>query len=115
MSYTPIGWETGDIVTAEKLNKMDEQIAENANAYVVTVAEDELVAEYITDKTFNEVQNAIIESRCVLFVKTGENGAVYVQKPVGYEYAENTYKILMSQGDYYMTDDPATIMQYYPF
>ena len=32
MTYTPTEWKTGDVVTAEKLNKMEQGIADNSSA-----------------------------------------------------------------------------------
>ena len=34
MSYTPTNWQTGDTVTAEKLNKMEQGIEENAGYWI---------------------------------------------------------------------------------
>lgn len=34
MSYTPTNWQTGDIVTAERLNKMEQGIKENAGYWI---------------------------------------------------------------------------------
>lgn len=51
MSYTPTNWKTGDIVSSEKLNKMEEGIA-NAHSEEYIVAEtDEWLEENITQET----------------------------------------------------------------
>lgn len=51
MSYTPTNWQTGDIVSSEKLNKMEEGIA-NAHSEEYIVAEtDEWLEENITQET----------------------------------------------------------------
>ncbi len=38
MAYTPTVWETGDVITAEKLNKAEQGIA-SAGAYIVEMSE----------------------------------------------------------------------------
>lgn len=51
MSYTPTTWQTGDVVSSEKLNKMEEGIA-NAHSEEYIVAEtDEWLEENITQET----------------------------------------------------------------
>lgn len=51
MAYTPTVWETGDVITAEKLNKAENGIA-SAFPLVVTISNDAF------DKTFAEVLSA---------------------------------------------------------
>ena len=70
MAYTPTVWETGDIITAEKLNKAENGIAAagpvmipaeyNADTYTITLSasyddlealEGQLVCAYFTDAT----------------------------------------------------------------
>ena len=41
MSYTPINWQTGDIITAEKMNKMD-------NGWSVESSSQQLFSETVT-------------------------------------------------------------------
>lgn len=37
MSYTPTEWETGQTITAEKLNKLEQGVAASGGAFVTTV------------------------------------------------------------------------------
>lgn len=115
MSYTPIEWETGDVVTAAKLNKMDGQISVLSNAFIVTVTESDIESDYVTDKTYNEIKDAILANKCVLFYKETESSGVSAIKPIGYEYDENSYKILMENGNYYMSESADAVMHYYPW
>lgn len=48
MAYTPTVWETGDVITAVKLNKAEQGIAA---AYPLVVT----ISDYTFDKTFAEV------------------------------------------------------------
>lgn len=53
MAYTPTVWATGDVITAEKLNKAENGIAvANADVLIVTVSEGTL------DKKFSEIYSA---------------------------------------------------------
>lgn len=36
MAYTPTEWETGDVITAEKLNKIEAGIGDALNTFVIT-------------------------------------------------------------------------------
>lgn len=64
MTYTPNNWETGDTITAEKLNNMETGIV---NAYdstlVVQISRpDELEGNFILNKTWQEIYNAIFNT-----------------------------------------------------
>ena len=77
MSYTPTTWATGDVITAEKLNNMEDGIvnagsgtsAGNAVVFEFTATQDqESNDKYIvsTDATVAEVKNAIKDGKmCV--------------------------------------------------
>ncbi len=53
MAYIPTEWETGDVITAEKLNKAENGIAAaNADVLIVTSSEGTL------DKKFSEIYSA---------------------------------------------------------
>lgn len=54
MAYTPTTWATGDTVTATKLNKIEQGIANAGSAMIITDNGTAL------DKTFAEIYNAII-------------------------------------------------------
>ena len=57
MTYIPNAWATGDVVTAEKLNHMEEGIASNAsNIFVVTFTRNG--ATPTADASLTEIYNA---------------------------------------------------------
>lgn len=59
MSYTPTNWQTGDTVTAEKLNKMEQGI-ENANdVFVITLTPTNQDFSGTIDKTYEEIVAAV--------------------------------------------------------
>ena len=62
MSYTPTDWKSGDTITSEKLNKMEQGIADaggssGGGAFVVGVTFTESTA--TLDKTWQEIYDAV--------------------------------------------------------
>lgn len=72
MAYTPTEWETGDVITAEKLNKAESGIAANSVLDVTVTKED---AAYVADTEFADVCAAIEAGQDVRLI--------YVQAAVG--------------------------------
>lgn len=62
MSYTPTEWKSGDIVTSEKLNKLETGVAGASGAssgpIIVTAAPDQMMAAMVLDKTWQEISDA---------------------------------------------------------
>lgn len=54
MAYTPTEWQSGDIVTSEKLNKIENGIADAGGVLVATVD----TQTYALDKTWKEIDEA---------------------------------------------------------
>ena len=52
MSYTPTNWATGDVITAEKLNKLEQGVASGGGVLIVTGTNGTL------DKTWQEIYDA---------------------------------------------------------
>lgn len=74
MSYTPTTWQTGDTITAEKLNNMESGI-ENANEpFIVTCTPTSQNYSGVMDKTVAEINEAYEAGRKIYFrVLTGAN------------------------------------------
>ena len=53
MTYTPNTWATGDTITAEKLNNMEQGIANAGNVLIVNADNDGIL-----DKTWQEISDA---------------------------------------------------------
>ena len=66
MSYTPTNWQTGDTITAEKLNNMESGIEGNS-VFLITVALNELYAN-VADKTYSEIQAAYQSGKTLVCV-----------------------------------------------
>lgn len=59
MSYTPTNWNTGDTVTAERLNKMESGIELANDAFVITLTPTEQDFSGTIDKTYDEIVAAV--------------------------------------------------------
>ena len=72
MAYTPTTWTTGDTITATKLNKMEQGIANAGSAMIVGTndAYAEATASGTMDKTFSDIYNAL-KSGTPVYVKIG--------------------------------------------
>lgn len=71
MSYTPINWQTGDTITAEKLNKMDNGWL----VFVVNLITDESSTRF--DKTWQEVYDAADAGALVLLRQKVDGELLY--------------------------------------
>lgn len=67
MSYTPTNWQTGDTVTAEKLNKMEQGIELANDPFVVTLTPTAPDFSGTMDKTIEEINNAYEAGRKIVF------------------------------------------------
>lgn len=71
MSYNPTNWTSGDIITSEKLNKIEQGIADaaensnNNNVFLVNVDN-----QGICDKTAYEIKTAVLTGKQVVFIST---------------------------------------------
>lgn len=73
MSYEPTNWKTGDIVTSQKLNKMESGIAGAGGVFVVKGIEDQETGYYNLDKTFAEINEAAKNGLVVLILEDPNN------------------------------------------
>lgn len=67
MSYTPTNWQTGDTVTAEKLNNMESGIELGANLFVITLTPTAQDLSGTMDKTPEEINSAILDGLRIMF------------------------------------------------
>ena len=81
MSYTPTNWDNGDIITAAKLNKIEQGISEASSSsdggggLVVTEAIENFVS--TLDKTWKEIHDAIAAGRCVFIHRADDDNPSY--------------------------------------
>ena len=74
MSYTKNTWNTGDIVTSEKLNRMEDGIASGENVFIVGGATyGDSGVEGTLDKTWQEIHDAMQSKICIVVITNGNN------------------------------------------
>ena len=91
MGYIPTEWETGDVITAEKLNKAENGIA-GAGPYIVQIdSYDPETSDAILDASFEDVYNAVSAGRLVMMQdeQTTKNVSISFLMGTSYNPAEN--------------------------
>ena len=81
MSYTPTEWKKGDVITATKLNKIENGIAAiNVSPLIVTVtvSDDNDSTYHTCDKTWNEIKTAFESGRLVWFYSFDDSGGTEI-------------------------------------
>ena len=76
MSYTPTNWQTGDTVTAEKLNNMEAGIENAANPYIVTLTPTAADLSGTMDKTPEDINSAIQNENRIIFAIPSLGGMI---------------------------------------
>lgn len=71
MAYEPTTWQDGDIVTANKLNKIEQGITNGGNMIVRISYETGIL-----DKTWQEIHDALANGTIVTFVRETPVGAM---------------------------------------
>lgn len=74
MAYEKQTWVTGETITAQKLNHMEDGIA-NCGLFVVTITYDDELQSYSCDKTNEEIYNAWVSGANVV-ATSAEGGAI---------------------------------------
>ena len=100
MSYEKQTWATGDVITAAKLNHMEDGIAGVCGLVVLcTVTAGENDAEtYTLNKTYSEISSAFLNGKNVNIYSSGDNGkSVQVLKAFG-DNGTDSYWVTTASG-----------------
>ena len=101
MSYTPTTWTTGDTITATKLNKIENGVANAGSVLICNSSFDGDEGAYVLDKTVQEIYDALLAGTPV-YIKhkygdlgpsgTGEYTSTIYLAPIikifGYSYTD---------------------------
>ena len=69
MSYTPTTWASGDVVTAAKLNKLEQGLANGGGgSFIVTFTWNSTNNKFVANKTWAELDAAITGGMTAVFV-----------------------------------------------
>ena len=95
MAYEKQTWTTGEVITQEKLNHMEDGIAEGGGVVVVNVTTTASEGGTVTtlDKTWQEIYDAVMSTGAVFM---GNNGGVTSIAPVldvAFNPAINKYSV----------------------
>ena len=72
MAYTPTEWKSGDVITAEKLNNIEDGVQNGNSIFVITFAPN---SPYTPDKTFEELVEAVSNDKLVLAKRDASGGS----------------------------------------
>ena len=112
MSYEKQTWKTGDIITSEGLNHIEDGIANN-NIYflniIETLDEDNNVTIQRLDKTFTEIEQAVSSNKMIIFKKqrifSEEESATLFSFLQGIGKQDGRYVLSTTEGDIYSCND----------
>lgn len=105
MSYTKYTWVTGEVITADKLNHMEDGIA-GGGSLIVTAPQ------WALDKTWNEIVEAIRSGKSVYYLQDdGENGVTAYPCLVA-QIAEGAFKPYIVTFMYMPTATQAAVIKY---
>ena len=103
MAYTKNTWNTGDIVSSQKLNHMEDGIANSENVFIVggvTFDQDNNITGTL-DKTWQEIHDALQNKICLVVISGSEGIA---QMPVEQaSVIDNTYHISIDGHDFWVS------------
>ena len=106
MAYTPNTWATGDTITAQKLNNMEQGIA-SSGALVVNIVPipDDEFGNTTLDKTWQEIHDAVLSSGVTIVTREIYEGqdliSVTTPQYVNYDSGlEDAYLVAASDIEY---------------
>ena len=85
MAYTPTVWKTGDVITAVKLNKAEDGIADAYDVMYVDFAFNAETHEYVTESVLADVLEAIGDGKYVVFRNAISEGTYAFYQIVEYD------------------------------
>lgn len=101
MAYTKTNWTNGDLITASKLNKMEQGIADGASGGVMVITEtyNPEAGTGTLSATWQEINDSIA-SDAVPFVKNVEGDTVRLSLVDFVEIADNLYSVYVNERQY---------------
>lgn len=99
MAYIPTEWETGDVITAEKLNKAEEGISAAYPLLIEVAVAEGSQTKKVMDKTYAEIEAAIVaDAPIVISQKYMADDALlgaylYVILTCGQNQVSNAYEV----------------------
>ena len=91
MSYTPTNWQTGDIVTADKLNKLENGVA--SGGMLITISQSG--GDTVLDKNYTEIKTAIESGIFPFALMEDEEGSTVICTVCNYAFIEDAYGVIL--------------------
>lgn len=92
MSYTPTEWKTGDVITAEKLNNMEQGVAGSAKALFLELNP----GTFALNKTWREINSALSAGALCLFTIPEEDAGTSLAVVSTTYQEENKYYVYLN-------------------
>ena len=105
MSYTPTVWKTGDIVSSQRLNKLEEGVKGAYEVMVINTTDGTL------DKTWQEIYDAMAQGKvCVVRSDNGTTeGRINTFVVISVYVAEGTYMLTADMYTYRASSATGTL------
>lgn len=110
MAYTKTTWATGDTITADKLNNMEDGIAANDNFLVVKI--NFVSGAFTSDKTYAEIMEADTAGKIIICKKMGTAPFFMIRGSVNGTLAYYGYAYYNNDG--ISIDENDTVARYTP-
>lgn len=114
MSYTKTTWSENDIITAEKLNNIEEGVSQSNNIYEIELTEEEIeqmesaTLESPFTKDITEVDYLNIKNSNIVKLKLGKNAAYFLARNTEAGYFSAIYFLTFMAPS--LSHDPQSIM-----
>lgn len=113
MSYMKTTWQDGDVISAERLNNMENGIANAAIMFIVNITENN--DEIVLDKTWQEIYNAS-ENAIPVYIYAKNNNeyegqGIFVDRVKEIYVFNNLYTVVTVDGNLYSTPSPSDYPQ----
>lgn len=114
MGYEKQTWQTGDVITANKMNHMEDGIAGvGGSVLVVRATNDTDNSQYILDTTWRQIYNAFLSNGCVVLADPVSNGEQYKTIEELFFYPNDSQYTVIFLGDSYTTNSENGYPTYY--
>ena len=105
MAYTPTVWATGDVITAEKLNKAENGIADaNAKNAVFTITETNVDGVHTLSKTWQQISDEFEDGNLCVIRAVAAGVLTYNNFVDDIDYLDNdgviTYRVITAEFNY---------------
>lgn len=117
MSYTPTNWQTGDVITAEKLNNIENGIASiMPEIFEFESDYDDATGDYRLSATWQEIHDAFNQGCFVRFIYSSDDPgllAAGMSNAISVQNESETYTVIVewamaNMGASYVTDRYST-------